>query len=73
MPRPVDPPTARHPAQIRSAGFLSKDTVHRRLRQLRRAGLIEVLPGRPDRTDAPAYALHLDGTGLSVTSHARHG
>lgn len=54
-------------------GFLSKDTVHRRLRQLRRAGLIEALPGRPDPTDAPAYVLHLGGTGLSVASHDPNG
>ena len=54
-------------------GFLSKDTVHRRLRQLRRAGLIEALPGRQDRTDAPAYVLRLDGTGLSVASHDPNG
>lgn len=54
-------------------GFLSKDTVHRRLRQLRRAGLIEALPARADRTEAPAYVLHLDGTGLSVASRDPNG
>lgn len=47
--------------------FLSKDTVHRRLRQLVRAGVIEPIvadPGRPFTT--PAYVLHLDESGISV-------
>jgi hypothetical protein len=47
-------------------GFLSKDSAHRRLRQLRRAGVIEVLPSTGP-TDAPSYVLHLDGTGITVT------
>jgi hypothetical protein len=47
-------------------GFLSKDSAHRRLRQLRRAGVIEVLPSTGP-TDPPSYALHLDGTGITVT------
>jgi hypothetical protein len=51
-------------------GFLSKDSAHRRLRQLRRAGVIEVLPSTGP-TDPPSYVLHLDGTGITVThSHA---
>jgi hypothetical protein len=47
-------------------GFLSKDSAHRRLRQLRRAGVIEVLPST-GLTDPPSYVLHLDGTGITVT------
>jgi hypothetical protein len=47
-------------------GFLSKDSAHRRLRQLRRAGVIEVLPSTGP-TDPPSYVLHLDGTGITVT------
>lgn len=47
-------------------GFLSKDSVHRRLRQLRRAGTVEALPPAPGPLDAPMYVLHLDGTGLTV-------
>lgn len=49
--------------------FLSKDTVHRRLRQLVRAGVIEPVvpdPGRPFTT--PAYVLHLDDSGITVVS-----
>ncbi|MGI8755210.1 MAG: hypothetical protein ACR2MB_04985 [Acidimicrobiales bacterium] len=48
-------------------GFLSKDSVHRRLRQLRRTGTIEALPPSPRPLDAPTYVLHLDDTGLTVT------
>jgi hypothetical protein len=47
-------------------GFLSKDSAHRRLRQLRNTGVIEVLPSTGP-TDPPSYALHLDGTGITVT------
>jgi hypothetical protein len=47
-------------------GFLSKDSAHRRLRQLRRAGVIEALPSTGP-TDPPSYVLHLDGTGITVT------
>jgi hypothetical protein len=51
-------------------GFLSKDSAHRRLRQLRRAGVIEVLPSTGP-TEPPSYVLHLDGTGITVThAHA---
>ena len=47
-------------------GFLSKDSAHRRLRQLRRAGALDALPSTGPM-DAPSYVLHLDGTGISVT------
>jgi hypothetical protein len=47
-------------------GFLSKDSAHRRLRQLRRAGVLEALP-TTGPMDPPSYVLHLDGTGITVT------
>jgi len=47
-------------------GFLSKDSAHRRLRQLRRAGVLDALPSTGP-LDPPSYVLHLDGTGISVT------
>lgn len=47
-------------------GFLSKDSAHRRLRQLRRAGVTEALPSTGP-TDPPSYVLHLDATGIAVT------
>ena len=47
-------------------GFLSKDSAHRRLRQLRRAGVLEGLP-RTGPMDRPTYVVHLDGTGITVT------
>lgn len=47
-------------------GFLSKDGAHRRLRQLRRVGVLESLPPTGPM-DPPSYVLHLDGTGVSVT------
>ena len=46
-------------------GFLSKDSVHRRLRQLQRAGVLEQLPTTGPAA-APTYVLHLDGTGITV-------
>lgn len=47
--------------------FLSKDSVHRRLRQLARAGVLETLDRRPGSAFAPtAYVVHLDDTGISV-------
>ena len=49
-------------------GFLSKDSAHRRLRQLRRAGVLEALPSTGPM-DPPSYVLHLDGTGIAVTHH----
>ena len=46
--------------------FLSKDTVHRRLRQLARAGVIEPLDRRSGSAFAPTtYVLHLDNSGIS--------
>jgi hypothetical protein len=47
-------------------GFLSKDSAHRRLRQLHRAGVLDALPSTGPM-DPPSYVLHLDGTGISVT------
>ena len=46
-------------------GFLSKDSAHRRLRQLRRAGVLEALPSAGPM-DPPTYVVHLDGTGITV-------
>lgn len=51
-------------------GFLSKDSAHRRLRQLRRAGVLEALPSTGPM-DQPTYVVHLDGTGISVTHPSR--
>ena len=51
-------------------GFLSKDSAHRRLRQLRRAGVLEALPSTGPM-DPPTYVVHLDGTGISVTHPSR--
>ena len=50
-------------------GFLSKDSAHRRLRQLRRAGVLEGLP-RTGPMDRPTYVVHLRGTGITVTHPA---
>jgi hypothetical protein len=47
-------------------GFLSKDSAHRRLRQLRRAGVLEALPSTGPM-DPPTYVLLLEGTGITVT------
>lgn len=47
--------------------FLSKDTVHRRLRQLVRADVIEPVAADPASTfTTPAYVLHLDDSGITV-------
>jgi hypothetical protein len=46
-------------------GFLSKDSVHRRLRQLVRAGVLEAL-SRGGVTNAPVYVLRLDATGINI-------
>jgi len=51
-------------------GFLSKDSAHRRLRQLRRAGVLEALPSTGPM-DPPTYVVHLDGTGITVTHPSR--
>jgi hypothetical protein len=49
--------------------FLSKDTVHRRLRQLARAGVIEPVAPRPEHTfTTPMYVIHLDGSGITVAT-----
>lgn len=46
---------------------LSKDTVYRRLRQLRRAHVIRTGSPMATRFDRPIYVLDLTGTGISVT------
>ncbi len=47
---------------------MSKDTVHRRLRQLVRAGVIEPISAGPGSSfTTPAYVVHLDDSGISVT------
>jgi SOS-response transcriptional repressor LexA len=52
--------------------FLSKDTVHRRLRQLVRAGVIRRLPTKGRLAFArPVYILDLTGTGIALTTGAR--
>ena len=51
-------------------GFLSKDSAHRRLRQLRRAGVLEALPSTGPM-DPPTYVVHLDGTGITTAHLSR--
>lgn len=47
--------------------FLSKDSVHRRLRQLARAGVIEIVHPRSGAAFAPTtYVVHLDDCGITV-------
>ena len=46
--------------------FFSKDTVHRRLRQLHRARVIRTLD-TTDTFQAPTYVVDLTGTGIAVT------
>jgi len=48
-------------------GFVSKDTVHRRLRQLTRAGIVRraVRPSG-SRFARSVYVLHLDDTGITL-------
>lgn len=48
-------------------GFCSKDSAHRRLRQLRRAGVLEMLPSSGPAAP-PTYVLHLEATGISKAS-----
>lgn len=49
--------------------FLSKDSVHRRLRQLARAGVIEAASHQPGQlSGTPVYVLHLDDCGITVRS-----
>ncbi len=47
--------------------FLSKDTVHRRLRQLRRARVIRTLASTTSVFQPPTYVVDLTGTGIAVT------
>jgi hypothetical protein len=47
--------------------FFSKDTVHRRLRQLRRARVIRTLATTNDAFAPPTYVVDLSGTGIAVT------
>ena len=47
--------------------FLSKDTVHRRLRQLRRARVIRTLATTTNVFQPPTYVVDLTGTGIAVT------
>lgn len=50
-------------------GFTSKDTVHRRLRQLLSAGVIARVPiDGSNQFACPAYVLRLDSTGISRTA-----
>lgn len=50
-------------------GFLSKDTVHRRLRDLARAGVIEPIDRLSGSTFmATAYVLHLDDSGITIVT-----
>jgi hypothetical protein len=51
---------------------LSKDTVHRQLRQLARAGVIQPLDRRPGSTFAPTtYVIRLDDSGITLVSDER--
>ncbi len=53
--------------------FLSKDTVNRRLRQLVRAGVVEILQRAPASTFEPTtYVLHLDDSGITVINDDHH-
>lgn len=48
--------------------FLSKDIIHRRLRDLHRAQLIRTSPTKStSRFERPTYIVDLTGTGISVT------
>jgi DNA-binding HxlR family transcriptional regulator len=50
-------------------GFLSKDTVHRRLRQLVRAGVLERVHPPTGSTFAPTiYVVHLTDSGITLNS-----
>lgn len=44
--------------------IVSKDTVNRRLRELIRAGVVEIERGDDDPFSATAYVLHLDDAGI---------
>jgi DNA-binding Lrp family transcriptional regulator len=47
--------------------FISKDTVHRRLRQLHRAGVIQLV-ATASAFESPTYMVNLTGTGIALTS-----
>ncbi len=50
-------------------GFLSKDSVHRRLRQLTRAGVIEALDRGSGSAFGPTtYVVHLEHSGITVVA-----
>jgi len=52
--------------------FLSKDSVHRCLRQLARAGVIEAVDRQPGSTFQPTtYIVHLDESGITVVPDGR--
>ena len=46
--------------------FLSKDSVHRRLRELVRAGVIEPAGHPANPFAAPSYVIHLAGSGITI-------
>jgi len=50
-------------------GFLSKDTVHRHLRHLSRAGVIEAVERGPGQRFGPTtYVVHLENSGITVAA-----
>lgn len=49
--------------------FLSKDSVHRRLRQLVRAGVIEPVSIAEAPFSTPTYVIHLENSGISVVAN----
>jgi hypothetical protein len=50
-------------------GFLSKDSVHRRLRQLARAGVIEAVDLRDRGAFGPTmFVVHLEHSGIAVVA-----
>jgi hypothetical protein len=51
--------------------FLSKDTVHRRLRELHRAKVIRPARHAVSRFDRPIYLLDLTGTGIRLADPLR--
>jgi DNA-binding Lrp family transcriptional regulator len=53
--------------QIAQDLFISKDTVHRRLRKLHRAGVIQVVVVAT-AFEPPTYVVNLTGTGIALTT-----
>lgn len=47
---------------------MSKDTVHRRLRALRAAGVVDLLPVSVSTRTTPTYRIHLDPMIATVTA-----